>query len=43
VARRVAPAVQELREELDARPGGGWVMEMDARHRGVSAEVVTGR
>ncbi len=35
----VVPAVQELREELMARPGGQWVGEMYARHRGSSAEV----
>ncbi len=35
----VPPAVQELREELAARPGGAWVAEMYARHRGASAEV----
>jgi glutathione S-transferase len=34
-----APAVQELRAELEARDGGKWVHEMFARHRGVSAEV----
>ena len=34
-----APAVQELREELMARPGGAWVMDMYAGHRGVSAQV----
>ena len=34
-----APAVVELREELLARPGGAWVRDMYARHRGVSAEV----
>ena len=34
-----APAVLELREELMARPGGAWVFEMYARHRGVSAEI----
>jgi len=31
---RVAPAVLELREELAARPGGEWVAETYARHRG---------
>jgi glutathione S-transferase len=34
-----APAVLELRRELEARPGGAWVAEMYARHRGTSAEV----
>jgi hypothetical protein len=29
----------EVSEELEARPGGAWVAEMYARHRGVSAEV----
>jgi hypothetical protein len=29
----------ELREELEAREGGKWVLEMFARHRGVSAQV----
>jgi glutathione S-transferase len=29
----VAAPLQELREELDARPGGAWVHEMYARHR----------
>ena len=33
------PEVLELREELSARPGGEWVGEMYARHRGSSAEV----
>ncbi len=36
----VVPAVQELRDELEARPGGEWVSEMYARHRGASAEVL---
>lgn len=30
----VAPRVLEVREELEARPGGRWVLEMYARHRG---------
>jgi glutathione S-transferase len=34
-----APAMLELRAELEARDGGKWVAEMFARHRGVSAEV----
>jgi glutathione S-transferase len=34
-----APAMQELRAELEARDGGRWVHEMFARHRGTSAEV----
>ncbi len=29
----------DLRAELEARPGGAWVNEMYARHRGVSAEI----
>ncbi len=29
------PELQPLREELEARPGGAWVAEMYARHRGV--------
>jgi glutathione S-transferase len=29
----------ELREELTGRPGADWIVEMYARHRGVSAEV----
>ena len=37
-ATLVAPAL-ELREELAARPGGAWVHEVFARHRGTSAEV----
>jgi glutathione S-transferase len=37
--RSVAPAIRELREELGARPGGEWVAEMYARHRGESAEI----
>jgi glutathione S-transferase len=41
--RAVAPAVRELRTELEARDGGRWVGEMFARHRGVSAEVAHGR
>ena len=36
---RPAPAMLELREELEARDGGKWVHEMYARHRGESAEV----
>ena len=28
-----APAVQELRDELMARPGGAWIARMYARHR----------
>ena len=39
VPRALAPAVMELREELNARPGGKWVTEMYARHRGISAEL----
>jgi len=39
VPARAAPAVLELREELMARPGGAWVFDMYARHRGVSAEI----
>lgn len=35
----LAPALLELREELTAREGGAWVLEMYARHRGTSAEV----
>jgi glutathione S-transferase len=34
-----APAMDELREELEAREGGKWVHEIYARHRGKSAEV----
>ncbi len=42
--RPYAPAVMsrpilELREELEARPGGAWVTEMYARHRCASAEI----
>jgi glutathione S-transferase len=37
--RTVAPAVREARAELSARPGGEWVTEMYARHRGTSAEI----
>jgi glutathione S-transferase len=33
------PPLLEVREELRARPGGRWVEDMYARHRGVSAEV----
>jgi glutathione S-transferase len=36
---RVAPEVQELRSEMEARDGGKWVFEMFRRHRGVSAEL----
>jgi len=39
VPQTVAPPIQELREELSARPGGEWVAEMYTRHRGESAEV----
>ena len=35
----VAPAIRALREELLERPGGVWVSEMYARHRGTSAEI----
>lgn len=35
--RSVAPAVAELRAELGERPGGQWVAEMYARHRGAPA------
>ena len=42
VPRTMAPPVMELREELGARPGGKWVAEMYARHRGESAEVARG-
>jgi glutathione S-transferase len=38
----VVPEVKVLREELMARPGGEWVSEMYARHRGTSAEVPAG-
>ena len=38
----VVPPVAELRGELSARPGGEWVSEMYARHRGASAEVAVG-
>lgn len=34
-----APAVLELRAELEARPGGTWVVDTYARHRGTSMEV----
>jgi glutathione S-transferase len=34
-----APAIDEVREELEARDGGRWIHEMYARHRGTSAEV----
>lgn len=37
---KVAPQVMELREELAARPGGKWIEEMYARHRGIPAAVV---
>jgi glutathione S-transferase len=37
--RTLAPPLLELRGELSARPGGEWVAEMYARHRGESAEV----
>jgi glutathione S-transferase len=30
----LAPPLLELRAELTARPGGAWVEEMYARHRG---------
>jgi glutathione S-transferase len=33
------PALLELRAELHDRPGGAWIDEMYARHRGESAEV----
>lgn len=35
----VTPAVQELRDQLTARPGGQYVLDMYARHRGHSAEI----
>jgi glutathione S-transferase len=37
--RALAAPILELREELSARPGGEWVADMYARHRGESAEV----
>ena len=40
VPATLTPPLMELREELSARPGGVWVAEMYARHRGQSAEVV---
>jgi glutathione S-transferase len=33
----VVPAVQELSDELTARPGGQWIYDMYARHRGAYA------
>ena len=39
VPRTMAPAILELREELESRPGGEWLAEMYARHRGESAEI----
>ena len=41
VPHTMAPAILELREELESRPGGEWLAEMYARHRGESAEIVT--
>jgi glutathione S-transferase len=38
VPATVAGPVQELRDELSARPGGRWVADMYARHRGESME-----
>jgi glutathione S-transferase len=32
--KRLAPILMAVREELDARPGGRWVHEIYARHRG---------
>ena len=37
--RTMAAPMLELREELSSRPGGEWVTEMYARHRGESAEI----
>jgi glutathione S-transferase len=37
----VARPILELRDELSARPGGKWVVEMYGRHRGESAEVAS--
>jgi glutathione S-transferase len=34
--KRLAPILMAAREELDARPGGRWVHEMYARHRGAA-------
>ena len=39
--RSATPPVRELREELEARPGGEWVAAMYARHRTRSAEVTS--
>jgi glutathione S-transferase len=33
----VTPGVQGLRDELEARPGGRWIFDMYARHRGAYA------
>ena len=35
----LVPPLMELRDQLSARPGGEWVADMYARHRGSSAEV----
>ena len=35
----LAPPLLQVREELTSRPGGQWVFEMFARHRGTSAAV----
>jgi glutathione S-transferase len=39
---RLAPALEELRGELEARPGGAWVHEMYARHRGAPVAAPAG-
>lgn len=39
VPATLAPPLMDLREELSGRPGGEWVAEMYARHRGESAEI----
>ncbi len=37
----LTPPLMDLREELSARPGGEWVAQMYARHRGQSAEIIS--
>lgn len=39
--KQMAPALMDARAELEARPGGRWVFEMYARHRGAPVAAST--
>ena len=42
VPSTIVPSLLGLREELTERPGGQWIFDMYARHRGESAEIGAG-